>query len=54
MKVLELFSGTECMSNAFREKGHDCFTIDWSEEFPSTLHIDIMKVTPEMILEKFG
>lgn len=54
MKVLELFSGTECMSNAFRANGHDCFTIDWNEEFPSSLHIDIMKVTPEMILEKFG
>lgn len=54
MKVLELFSGTECMSNAFREKGHECFTIDWNKEFPSSLHIDIMKVTPEMILEKFG
>ena len=54
MKVLELFSGTECMSNAFRQKGHECFTIDWDEQFPSSLHIDILKVTPEMILEKFG
>ena len=54
MKVLELFSGTECMSNAFRAKGHECFTIDWDQAFPSSLHIDIMKVTPEMILEQFG
>ena len=54
MKVLELFSGTECLSNAFRAKGHECFTIDWNEKFPSSLHIDIMDVTPEMILEKFG
>ena len=54
MKVLELFSGTECMSNAFRADGHECFTIDWDESFPSSLHMDIMEVTPELIIEKFG
>ena len=26
MKILELFSGTECLSNAFRARGHECFT----------------------------
>lgn len=54
MKVLELFSGTECISNAFRAEGHECFTIDWDKSFPSSLHKDIMEVTPEQILEKFG
>ena len=54
MKVLELFSGTECLSNTFRAKGHECFTVDWNEAFPSSLHIDILKLTPEMIREKFG
>lgn len=54
MKVLELFSGTECLSNAFRAKGHECFTVDWDEKFPSSLHIDILDLTPEMVLEKFG
>ena len=44
MKVLELFSGFECMSNAFREKGHECFTIDWDERFPSSMHMDISKL----------
>lgn len=44
MKVLELFSGFECISNAFREKGHECFTVDWDERFPSTLHMDISKM----------
>lgn len=54
MKVLELFSGTECLSNTFRANGHECFTIDWDESFPSSLHMDILEVTPELILEKFG
>lgn len=44
MKVLELFSGFECISNAFRDKGHECFTIDWDERFPSSMHYDISKL----------
>lgn len=54
MKVLELFSGTECLSDAFRRRGHECFTVDWDKKFPSSLHIDIMELTAEMILEMFG
>jgi len=54
MKVLELFSGTECISNAFRRKGHECFTVDFDEQFPSSLHIDIADLTAEMIIERFG
>ena len=42
------------MSNAFRKRGHECFTVDWNEKFPSNLHIDIEKLTAETILEKFG
>ena len=54
MKVLELFSGTECLSDAFRARGHECFTVDWDERFPSSLHIDIMNLTADMVLEMFG
>lgn len=44
LKVLELFSGFECISNAFRDKGHECFTIDWDERFPSSMHCDISQL----------
>lgn len=54
IKVLELFSGTECISNAFRKRGHQCFTVDWDEQFPSNLHCDIGNLTSEKILEEFG
>ena len=54
MKILELFSGTECLSNAFRARGHQCFTVDWDTRFPSSLHIDIMQLTAERILTDFG
>lgn len=43
MKILELFSGTECLSNAFRARGHQCFTVDWDTRFPSSLHIGIIR-----------
>ena len=41
MYVIELFSGTECLSNEFRKRGHKCWTVDWDEQFPSSLHKDI-------------
>lgn len=53
MRVLELFSGFECLSNAFREKGHECFTIDWDERFPSTMHCDISKLQLEDLPEEW-
>lgn len=54
MKVLELFSGTECISNAFRKRNHVCFTVDYDEQFPSSWHADISKITTKDILDKFG
>ena len=53
VKVLELFSGFECISNAFRKKGHECFTIDWDERFPSTMHCDISKLQLEDLPEEW-
>lgn len=53
LKVLELFSGFECISNAFREKGHECFTIDWDERFPSSMHYDISKLQVEDLPEEW-
>lgn len=54
MNVLELFSGTESISNVFRKHGHKCFTVDFDEQFPSSLHMDIAELTAEIVLEKFG
>lgn len=53
LKVLELFSGFECISNAFRKRGHECFTIDWDERFPSSIHCDISKLKIEDLPEEF-
>ena len=53
MYVLELFSGFECMSNAFREKGHYCFTVDWDKRFNSNLHKDISTLTLDDLPKEF-
>lgn len=53
LKLLELFSGTECISNEFRKRGWECFTIDWDEQFPSSMHCDIGKLKLEDLPEEF-
>jgi site-specific DNA-cytosine methylase len=55
MKVLELFAGTRSISKAFEANGHETFCIEWSEDFEKIdLCADILTVTAEMILERFG
>jgi site-specific DNA-cytosine methylase len=54
MKILELFSGTGSFSNVAKERGHEVFTVDIDGSFNPSLTIDIMDLTPQMILDKFG
>src|SRR5205085_4205270 len=55
MKVLELFAGTRSIGKAFEEKGHEVFSVEWDKQHKNIdLYIDIMELTAEMVLEKFG
>lgn len=54
MKILELFSGTKSISNVFDKRGHDTYTVDFDESLNPDLCIDIMNLTAEMVIEKFG
>lgn len=47
MKLLELFCGTKSISNAFKARGHEVFTVDWEKEFEPDMQIDIGKMTVE-------
>lgn len=51
MKVLELFCGTKSISNAFKEKGHQVFTIDWEKSFEPDLIADIGQLTADDIIK---
>ena len=49
MKVLDLFSGLGGWTEAFRERGHETFSIDFDEQFHPDLLVDIMDITPDDI-----
>lgn len=54
LKVLELFCGTKSISNAFKEKGHKVYTVDWEKGFTPDLAIDIEKLTAAQIKKLCG
>ncbi len=54
MKVLELFCGTKSISNAFKEKGHEVYTIDWEKNFNPDLIADIGTLAANDILKLCG
>lgn len=54
MKVLELFCGTKSISNVFKERGHEVFTIDWEKGFNPDLVADIGSLTADDILKLCG
>lgn len=55
MKVLELFAGTKSISKAFEAAGHETFTVEMDTQHENiSLYEDVLNITPEMILERFG
>lgn len=54
LRVLDLFSGLEGWSTPFRERGHECVTLDLEPAFGPTIAADILEVKPELIIEAFG
>lgn len=54
MKVLDLFCGTKSISNAFANRGHDVYTVDWDKRFEPTLAVDIGTLTASDIISLCG
>jgi hypothetical protein len=52
LTILELFSGRECISNAFRDRGHECLTLDYEKRFDPTYCMDIRDFTIDMLEKK--
>ena len=54
MKLLELFSGTKSISKAFEKKGWETLTVDFNSDLEPDWCVDILEVTAEMVVEKYG
>ena len=54
MKVLDLFCGTKSIANAFAQRGHEVYTVDWNKEFDPSLCADIGTITANDIKKLCG
>lgn len=54
MIVLDLFCGTKSIANAFEERGHTVYTVDWDKQFNPSLVADIGKLTAADIIKLCG
>lgn len=54
MRLLELFCGTKSITKVFKARGWNTYTVDLEESMNPDLCIDVLDLTSEMILEKFG
>ena len=55
MKVLELFAGTCSVGKAFKNRGHDVFSIEWDKSFDGIdWYKDIGQISAADILARFG
>lgn len=50
IKILELFCGTKSISNAFKNRGHEVYTVDWVKDFNPTMCADIGTLTVKDIM----
>jgi site-specific DNA-cytosine methylase len=51
MKLLELFSGQGSISQTFRERGHQAYRVDWSQDVEAELHADVGTLTVQDIID---
>lgn len=52
--VLDLFSGSGGFSQAFKDRGHKVYTVDFNRDYGPSLCINIDTLTPEILLKEFN
>ena len=51
LKLLELFSGQGTISATFKERGHQAYRVDWSQDVEAELYADVSQLTVQNIIE---
>jgi site-specific DNA-cytosine methylase len=51
LKLLELFSGQGSISATFKERGHQAYRVDWSDDVEAELHADIAWLSVDDIIK---
>jgi len=54
MLVFDFFAGTGSSTRAFEKAGHTVITFELDKEFDVTEHADIMDLTADYLIEKYG
>lgn len=54
MIVFDFFSGTGSSTKAFEDAGHTVYKFELDDSFEATEHADIMNLTAEYLLSKYG
>ena len=54
MIVFDFFSGTGSSTKAFEDAGHTVYKFELDDSFEATEHADIMSLTAEYLLSKYG
>lgn len=54
MIIFDFFSGTGSSTKAFEDAGHTVYKFELDDSFEATEHVDIMNLTAEYLLGKYG
>ena len=54
MLVFDFFAGTGSSTQAFKDAGHEVITFELDPQFDATENVDIMELTSEYLIEKYG
>ena len=54
MLIFDFFAGTGSSTKAFEDAGHTVIKFELDEQFQADMHVDIMNLTADALLQRFG